>query len=351
MFRLTEREFPIDIPGIDIANSALKAVPNGSGRINVVDNFRWKNAGSTDEVPSVTLIEYELEFGVWVQALARLANTAIDFFSGGLDPYTILYNGNATGFEYNLPLLIKDGDKIRSISNSWGKTEFDLNKILGGSGEKASSTLGNIAGKAMGLAVGVLGDFGTEDVQMFTGTSPETITITFPLYNTVSISDAYNNYLLVSLLTFQNLKTRNTFLTYIPPKIYKVKTQNCLGGIDWPAAYVENLEIISIGTTRELSEYKGNTTILTPEAYKISITLKQLVATSSNTFAGAIGSKSVNVIGSITNVASKLATNGIVDAANALKEADARAAGAAGAVPANGGNSGIWNVDSNGNPI
>jgi hypothetical protein len=348
MFRLTEREFPIDIPGIDIANSALKAVPNGSGRINVVDNFRWKNAGSADEVPSVTLIEYELEFGVWVQALARLANTAIDFFSGGLDPYTILYNGNATGFEYNLPLLIKDGDKIRSISNSWGKTEFDLNKILGGSGEKASSTLGNIAGKAMGLAVGVLGDFGTEDVQMFTGTSPETITITFPLYNTVSISDAYNNYLLVSLLTFQNLKTRNTFLTYIPPKIYKVKTQNCLGGIDWPAAYVENLEIISIGTTRELSEYKGNTTILTPEAYKISITLKQLVATSSNTFAGAIGSKSVNVIGSIKNVASKLATDGIKNAANALKEADARAAGA---VPANGGNSGIWNVDSNGNPI
>jgi hypothetical protein len=57
------------------------------------------------------------------------------------------------------------------------------------------------------------------------------------------------------------------------------------------------LDIESIGTTRELSEY-GDTTILTPEAYKVSITLKQLVATSSNIFAGALGEGSVNVIGS-----------------------------------------------------
>jgi hypothetical protein len=298
MFNLVEKPFPVGVAGINISKRPLHAVPSGSGRINVVENFRWKNAGSTDEVPSITLVEYELEFGVWAQMLARLINTGQNWFDNGqLDPYASLYNGNKTRFEYNLPLLLKDGDKIRTIRNSWGPTDFNLTNFLGGNGQSASSGWGNVLGKGIALGVGALGDFGFEEVQEFKGTTPESITITFPLYNTVTTKDAYNNYKLVSLLTFQNLKTRNTFLTYIPPKIYSVKTQNCLGGIDWPAAYVESLDIESIGTTRELSEY-GDTTILTPEAYKVSITLKQLVATSSNIFAGALGEGSVNVIGS-----------------------------------------------------
>ena len=61
-----------------------------------------------------------------------------------------------------------------------------------------------------------------------------------------------------------------------------------------------------------------------------------MVATSSNTFAGAIGSKSVNVIGSIKNTATELYSNGlqyakdtIVNTTNAINASDA--------VPANGG--------------
>ena len=316
MFSLVSKPFPITIPGINISKAPLQAVPNGSGRINVVDNFRWKNAGSTDEVPSITLIEYELEFGVWAQMLARIVDTANNWAQAGkLDPYTTLYNGKPTGFEYNLPLLLKDGDKIRTIRNSWGPTDFSLNSFLGGNGGEASTGIGNVLGKAVALGVGTLGDFGLEEVQEFKGTTPESITITFPLYNTVTTKDAYNNYKLVSLLTFQNLKTRNTFLTYIPPKIYSVKTQNCLGGLDWPAAYVEALDIESIGTTRELSEY-GGTSILTPEAYKVSITLKQLVASSSNIFAGALGQGSVNVIGDIKGLFAGGAEGGL----NTIKE-------------------------------
>lgn len=302
MFRLETKPFPIDIPGISIGKKAVHAVPTGSGRIDVVNKFRWKNAGSTDEVPSVTLIEYELVFGAWVQMLARLGNTIGSWKNGGLDPYTVLYNGEKTKFEYNLPLLIKNGDNIRSVNNSWGKSNFDLNTILGAAGNKSSNVGFDIAGKLAAGAVGFIGEFGIEQVNTFANTAPQTINITFPLYNTVSLNEAFANYQLISLLTFQNLKTRTTFLTYVPPKIYSVKTQNCLGGLDWPAAYVESLDIESIGTTREISEYKGGTTILTPEAYKVSIKLKQLVEPSSNIFAGAIGGNSVNVIGNIKNL-------------------------------------------------
>jgi hypothetical protein len=329
MFRLQSKPFPVEIPYLNISKNPLQAVPTGSGRINVVDGFRWKNSGSTEEVPSVCLIEYELEFGVWTQMLARIANTInVAFNQGELDPYSILYNGNPTGFEYNFPLLIKNGDKIRSIRNSWGETDFSLNKFLGGSGKASKNTFGNILGKGLALGVGLMGDMGFEEVQQFKGTQAETLTVTFPLYNTVSLKEAYNNHMLVSLLTFQNLKTRNTFLTYIPPKIYKVKTQNCLGGLDWPAAYISSLDIESIGTTRELSEF-GNTTILIPEAYKVSITITQLVATSSNIFAGAIGENSVNVIGSIKNVVTESVTEGIGAVTETLRNSSI----AAGAVP------------------
>ena len=324
MFTLKEKPFPIEIPGINIGKKAWEAVPAGSGRINVVKDFRWKNAGSTDEVPSVTLKEFELEYGAWVQMLARLANTAASWTTGGLDPYNILYNGKETGFEYNLPLLIKNGGNIRTISNSWGKSSFDLNTILGMGGKSASSGFGDVVGKVLSVGIGLVGEPGVEQVNEFKGTAPEGITITFPLYNTVSIKDAYNNYRLVSLLTFQNLKTRTTFLTYVPPKIYHVKTQNCLGGLDWPAAYVENLEIESIGTTRELSEYGGGVTILTPEAYKVTIRLKQLVEPSSNIFAGAIGKNSVNVIGNIENVISNAKEGAIKAAIDMVKSVESK---------------------------
>jgi hypothetical protein len=322
MFTLKEKPFPIDIPGISFGQKAWNAVPAGSGRINVVKDFRWKNAGSTDEVPSVTLKEYELEFGAWVQMLARLANTAASWTTGGLDPYTILYNAKPTDFEYNLPLLIKNGDNIRTISNSWGKSDFDLNTILGMGGKKANNGFFEGVGKVLSVGIGLVGEAGVEQINTFKGTAPESIKITFPLYNTVSIKEAYDNYRLVSLLTFQNLKTRTTFLTYVPPKIYQVKTQNCLGGLDWPAAYVESLDIESIGTTRELSEYGGGTTILTPEAYKVTISLKQLVEPSSNIFAGAIGKNSVNVIGDIKGVTSNAIEGGIEAGINLIKNVD-----------------------------
>jgi hypothetical protein len=301
MFTLVDKPFPITIPGISFSKKPLYAVPNGSGRIDVVNKFKWKNAGSTEEVPSITLIEYELEFGAWAQTIARLADTAINWAQAGkLDPYAILYNAQPTNFEYYLPLLLKDGDKIRSIRNSWGDTKFGFGGDSSTDSKSSGSSSGfaNFAGKIGSGVIGLAGEVGEEPVLSFGGTAQETITITFPLYNTVTTKSAYDNYQLVSLLTFQNLKTRNTFLTYIPPKIYRVKTQNCLGGLDWPAAYVEALDIESIGTTRELSEY-GNTTILTPEAYKVTITLKQLVASSSNIFAGALGHGSVNVIGNL----------------------------------------------------
>ena len=102
------------------------------------------------------------------------------------------------------------------------------------------------------------------------------------------------------MFTFQNLKNRTSFVTYIPPKIYSLDGL-AFGGIYWPAAYVSNLDIESIGTTRYLydsgyNSQTGGKGLLVPEAYKISITFKQLVADSSNIFSGTMGGTKVQVL-------------------------------------------------------
>ena len=85
-------------------------------------------------------------------------------------------------------------------------------------------------------------------------------------------------------------------MTYIPPKIYTVDTYS-LGGVYMAAAYVSNFKIDSIGTTRKIKEFSffGSNEVLMPEAYKVTITFRDLVSQSSNIFAGTMGGSKVEV--------------------------------------------------------
>jgi len=56
-----------------------------------------------------------------------------------------------------------------------------------------------------------------------------------------------------------------------------------------PLAYVSDLKIDSIGTTRRTDEIITGTYLLIPEAYMVSITIRELIPVSSNIFQGAMG--------------------------------------------------------------
>lgn len=301
LYKVVDRPFPVPLFS-SAFQSTKKLEPVGSGLIDVVNTFKWKNYGSASEVPSILLDEYELSYGTWASNLARLLQTYSDYKkNGNLDPYISLYNVDSKGtnrFKYNLPYLLGDNAKIRTIQNDWGKFEGGIDKMFkGGKGGGFFDTLGQVAGfVAGGLTPGI----GFEEIYEYKNTSLEEITVTFPLYNTGTTSDAYKNYSLINLLTFQNLKTRTSFLTFIPPKIYTVSTNNCLGGLYWPVAVMSRLSIESIGTTRELDEFGGRP-ILMPEAFKVNISLKQLLPNSSNIFAGAIGGSKVDVFTTTTD--------------------------------------------------
>jgi hypothetical protein len=281
-----------------------KITPAGSagfgGNIDILNNFRWKsNDGLTDEVPYVSLMEYELPFGQWTSRLSNLltaGKTAL--YTAESDPYIKLYSGNPTGFSYTFPYLLRNGDSVRGsgVSNNWNDVDIgrSISKIpvVGPDLRKAFNALENAA---QITAETFTPGYGAEKIMNFADTAKKSITITFPLYNTLSEQEAINNFNFVNLFALQNLKTRTSWLTFIPPKLYMVEGVG-LGSLYMPAAYVSSYDFKAIGTTRYVKDGAYDKGYLIPEAYKVSITLKELVAESSNIMWGALGGPKVSII-------------------------------------------------------
>jgi hypothetical protein len=277
---------------------APKAYPR-NGNVDMFTNGAWKNSGKNiNEVPDINLEEYELSFGLWMTHLSRLYNTVSSFASDITTPYQLLYQGNHTGFTYKLPYLINQGTIKGPIQNSWGGSETGIGESFAGSfGKNLDRSLGDI-GKffAEGVSYGGAG----EKVRRYdSADSVKSITIKFPLYNTIDKDKTLRNFEFVTLFAFQNMKTRTSWMTYLPPKIYKVNTKS-FGGINMPAAFVKSFDATAVGTVRKI-RYKGFEDILIPEAYEVSITMEELLPESTNTFAATMGGDPVVVIGNTTN--------------------------------------------------
>jgi hypothetical protein len=283
------------------------------GNIDILNKFRWKtNDGLTDEVPYVILMEYELPYGMWTSRLTNILDSVKSaLYSGDSDPYIKLYTGTATGFSYVLPYLLKNGDSVRGsgVKNAWKEVDITqsvgkvplVGRDLAGIGKSISDTL-QVVGETFSPG------YGTEKIMNYSSTERKSITITFPLYNTVDEGEAINNFDFVNLFALQNLKTRTSWLTFVPPKLYVVEGVG-LGGIYMPACYVSNYDFKAIGTTRYVKAY-GNSgkDYLIPEAYKVSITLTELVPESSNIMWGALGGPKVQIINSPASVEQTRAT-------------------------------------------
>lgn len=314
LFNLTE--IPITLPVVGQLKR-IKAVPSSGGMINILKDFDWKNRGEVDEVPSIIATEYELSWGQSVTNIQRI----FDYANNITDPYISMYTTEKTNFTYVFPQLLKGNSTLRKITNKWEAandtmnssanfTNFtkDLANTVTSSVPKGLSKLplGNVlAGtvtNTMGNEIGsnILPGLGHEQIYKYAPSGPNALNITFPLYNTLDVASAFRNYSLVTLLTFQNLKTRTSFISYIPPKIYKIEN-SFNGGVYMPAAYIEDLTIKSIGTSRILADY-GNTLI--PEGYIVSITFRELVPQSSNIFSKTIGHDGINNVVEVLNTKS-----------------------------------------------
>lgn len=297
-----------------------KLVPAGNGVVNIYNDLYWCNpASDKSEVPQIYVVEKELQYGAWATQLSNLLTQSSTFLNGvataaniakggkaitsassntNVDTFVQLYAAQNTGFYYNFPWLLKNGDSIRDLTSSWNSMEgmAGLFKSFASS-ESNSNGLDGLAAMGAGAVVGAMTPgFGFEDTKQYESTSQNSVTVTFPLYNTIDIQSAFHNFCFVNLFTFQNMKTRTSLMTFIPPKIYEVDAFS-LGGLYMAAAYVSHLKIDSIGTTRRMSDFAsyGASEILIPEAYRVTITFTDLLSQSSNVFAGALGGSKLSI--------------------------------------------------------
>jgi hypothetical protein len=268
----------------------------GSGLVDVTNTMSWSNNTSTEEVPNIFVTEKQIEMGTWAANFLEIIRQAQNFTSGkGIDSYVALYAAKETGFVYNFPYLVKNGDNINVVGNTWNPASTVgnlLNSAFGAGTGKGAKVGGTIGGMVGGMLPGV----GFEQTLQYSGSSPASLTLSFPLYNTISQQNAFNHFSFVNLFAFQNMKTRTSLLTFLPPKIYVVDAGS-IGGKYMAAAYVSEFRVDSIGTTRKLWDYAqfGPKELLIPEAYRVTITFVDLVSPSSNIFAATMGGAKVNV--------------------------------------------------------
>jgi len=268
----------------------------GDGVVDVYHNFKWKNNSNYDEIPNITLVEKQVTLNSTAAGANRIFNAGVNFAdvlgSGGdfisalsklSEPYQDLYIENEEFEKYNFTYTLPFLKNRRAVSNTWGAEENIFNQAVNG----WFSTANEVAKLGAQTALGNLGYIGMEPVMKYENTSFEPPVINFTLFNTGSVQEAYDNFVFISLFTFQNLKARTSVFTYLPPKIYTVYT-NGYGGYFCPAASIKNFVVEDIGSLRSMKEFNSmgltNGEILMPEAYYITIEFQELIPAAKNTF-------------------------------------------------------------------
>jgi hypothetical protein len=322
----------------------LLVTPNyKNGYIDILNDFEWTTGGYVDEVPYILVKEMQLNYGqviqnlyAYIQQSQGLVDTAIAAFYGQTpnlaanidpnDPYASVYSATDTGFNYVFPHLIKNTETIKGQTvNTWKRN--NLGSAVGNTIKglpKVGSTLKPIE-KFLGNEI-IGSGIGIEDIVTYSSTAARKLKISFPLYNTESEATAIKNSDFVNLFGLQNLKTRTSFLTFIPPKIYTIESPG-QGGIYMPAAFVSSFDVMSIGTTRFMNsgQYSAGTGtlnnstngLLIPEAYKVDITFEEIIPQSSNIMFGSLGGNKISVVNNVVKTSLTPAAPNEVKAVNA----------------------------------
>ena len=163
-----------------------------------------------------------------------------------LKSYIGIYLTKPTGFNYSLPFFNETPLRAKSTWNSDSGFLSDgikQNIDLAQSGVEQTAALFNITQP---------GTFIEKPKYFQYSTEGESVTVSFPLYNTVKKTDKLSyqqNYEFLWILAFQNKPFRTSFSRISPPKLYNLTIP---GQIYMPYSYISNMEINFQGTRRNL---------------------------------------------------------------------------------------------------
>ena len=277
---------------------------------DVCGKYRWSVNNPEQkylgEVPKIILTEYQSNTGpilesleLFAKTLGRVGQTAgqagenivagagavKDPAAAKLNPYLEMYKGVHTGNVYQLPFF---NAYNHTMNNTWAEGK-----------EMAVQA-------AVGSALRLLGDLGqkgnVEKRRVWTGTSPASYSFSFTLYNTFDVNDIMQNLLFVRGLLNNNMATRTSFATMLPPCFYKVE----IPGVRYsPMAVLAGIDVTNVGqvnrTPMSLPTGDGafhSMDVNIPDAWSINITVNELLKETRNILGSVYkpeGSK-VNVI-------------------------------------------------------
>ena len=275
-------------------------VASESGRaFNVVNDFRWtlsKNKNRKD-VPYIWLREFnsnesviKKQFNYYTQLLPEKAEALVGQ-AGADDPlkiYNEIFPHSDIDFcnQYVLPYFSKTNSEISTPN--WTQIEPAGDIVASG----ASKLAGMIGGEKWGEGVkavleglnsaaniGIAAQYpivgALDRPRIFGQHNERTISVSFPLFNTVGPEDWKSNIDFIHTLMNQNTMYKTSFVTGVPPVFYDILIP---GQYYCWASCVTNLNISNLGNTRVIDNY------IVPDAYQVDMTLTEMVLPSKNQF-------------------------------------------------------------------
>jgi hypothetical protein len=284
----------------------------GRAIINVRRDYPWTLTPTYNrtDIPAIFLKEYKQLEGNIKEQLDMFGNvfnnkySATEAYASPEKIYDKIWQKNGsttTNFVYVFPYfndiaysmgtspwqkLDDIGPQISDVITGAADIAGDLGaknveKLVKG-GVKAAQTVNAVADVALKYrypSVGV-----ADRPKMFAGHTERTITIDFPLFNTIQKDDWKMNLDFIQLFASQNLYNKRDFITGTPPVWYEVEVP---GQYFCWAACVTDFTVKNLGNMHSVGQVKegGYTSgINVPDAYQITITLQEMTQPSKNQY-------------------------------------------------------------------
>lgn len=328
-------------------NTSFILKPTGdSYTFNIVKDFDWTKSKYRDEVPRLQLKELQI---TGLQQLNYYSNNALkvlkSFAPGNIpgdmtDPYLGLYETTPTNFNYIFPYydtsyaksshawtekVPTDADYLSAVGDGMTLVKGGLGGLSNLASSLASNPLVKIAGVGLGNLVRMVDDINTakikntankivnvgvkaygagqgspyagiEQPMYYSGTTKNTYTITFPLFNTSSLQEIRRNLDFIRAFQFQNLINRTSVATYTPPVIYQSVPNEHNSGIGLQYFYVDNFMAKNIGAIRSIDIKNGGIKVPVPEAYEITISLREMITSSRNLYSSVMSNNGSSIV-------------------------------------------------------
>ena len=228
------------------------------------------------------------------QIIANAKSSDNLILSDKLRSYIGIYLTEPTGFNYALPFF---DETPLGVKSSWSTESALLNNPLA---DMIDVGQGAMERTAHMLNITQPGTFIEKPKYFQYNTGGESVSVSFPLFNTIKRTDKTSyqqNYELLWILAYQNKPYRTSFSRISPPKLY---TLTIPGQKFMPYCYISDMNIKFGGTRRKLpvsiplapsstGEKKSTSVdfntveVSVPDVYMVQITFTSLLADVANT--------------------------------------------------------------------